>query len=271
MTPEDERIFEEVMGAVYAIRNLDSGKAYIGSSIVHHARWRWHRWALRYGRHPNSYLQRAWNLYGEPTFEFLVLEDEISVDLLAERERHWLDTARSSSQVYNLQAVASWSGNKRQMTSEQKDKVSKRVRGRTLSDETRRRISQAHMGYKHTPEARRKMSESHKGRKRGPPSDEHRRKISEALRGRPKSEEHRRKISETLKGRKIGPPSDEHRRRISEARGRPYPAFYHADTEEIIPPGCNLSALCRERDLTRSAMGAVMRGTRSCHKGWVLL
>lgn len=267
MTPEDRRI-----GVVYEIRNLDNGKAYIGSSIVHRARFCWHRWALRSGRHPNSHLQRAWDLYGGHVFEFFVLEDKISVGVLAEREQCWLDAAQSNNQAYNLQAVADWPGNKRQLTDEQKNNVSQGLKKRPpFSDEWCRNISRAKMGHSVSEETRRKMSKSHKGKKYSPPSDEHRRKISEALRGRPKSKEHRRKISETLTGRKIGPLSDEHRRKISESRGRPYPAFCHLETGEIISAGCNLSRMCREQGLMRSAMGMVMRGVRRHHKGWALL
>lgn len=61
-------------------------------------------------------------------------------------------------------------------------------------------------------------------------------------------------------------------RRKAMGRGaRSYPAFFNERTEEIIPSGFNLNALCRERDLSRSHMSGVASGQlRSCHS-WILL
>jgi len=84
----------------------------------------------------------------------------------------------------------------------------------------------------------------------------------------------RRKMSKSQKGRVI---SDEHRRRLSKARkgkencAKQYPSFIHRCTGEIIQKGRNLTKMCRERGLTRSAMWRVVAGERDHHKDWTLL
>lgn len=119
-------------------------------------------------------------------------------------------------------------------------------------------------GCKHTAETRRRMSEAQRGKKH---SAETRRKISEIQQGKKLSKEHRRKISDALRGR-VRP--KEICQKISEGLARPYPAFYHCETGEVIPAGRNLNAMCRERGLHVSNMCAVATGRRRSHKGWEL-
>ncbi len=59
---------------VYAITHTTSGKRYIGSSVNIPQRLNAHRRALRKGKHQNPHLQRAWEKYGEPSFEFEAVE-----------------------------------------------------------------------------------------------------------------------------------------------------------------------------------------------------
>lgn len=71
--------------------------------------------------------------------------------------------------------------------------------------------------------------------------------------------------------------STEHRRKMSEAamgnenRAKPYPAFVHRVTREVIPAGVNLARMCRERGLTRQGMVGVLHGLYEHHKGWMVL
>lgn len=58
---------------VYCIQNTVNSKCYVGSARVFAIRWYNHRYALRKGRHPNTYLQRSWTKHGEKTFMFKVL------------------------------------------------------------------------------------------------------------------------------------------------------------------------------------------------------
>jgi GIY-YIG catalytic domain len=75
---------------VYQIRCKRNGKIYVGSATNLRARWDTHRRDLRKGSHPNRYMQQAWKLYGEMSFELLVLEYVDAMRLL-EAEQRWID------------------------------------------------------------------------------------------------------------------------------------------------------------------------------------
>ena len=64
---------DKVVG-IYCIKNVISGRIYIGSSINIAGRWKQHRYQLNTNRHENHYLQHSWNKHGEGSFEFSILE-----------------------------------------------------------------------------------------------------------------------------------------------------------------------------------------------------
>jgi hypothetical protein len=59
---------------VYRIRSSRNDKVYIGSGTDLQAKINRHKAELRFGSHRNKELQEAWNLLGEPAFEFEVLD-----------------------------------------------------------------------------------------------------------------------------------------------------------------------------------------------------
>ena len=60
---------------IYKITNLISNKIYIGSTTTSFKRrFKEHLSALKRGDHPNSHMQRAFNLDGENSFIFEVIE-----------------------------------------------------------------------------------------------------------------------------------------------------------------------------------------------------
>jgi hypothetical protein len=65
--------YRNAIVGVYQIKNLVSGKSYIGSSNIIQKRWTQHRRELRAGIHFNPKLQNAWNKYGEENFKFMNL------------------------------------------------------------------------------------------------------------------------------------------------------------------------------------------------------
>lgn len=77
---------------VYIITNKVTNHIYIGSTTKSFShRWGIHRLDLRRKKHHNSYLQNAWNKYGENNFKFEILE-LCDKSICIEREQFWMDT-----------------------------------------------------------------------------------------------------------------------------------------------------------------------------------
>ena len=77
---------------IYKITNKINGKFYIGSAKNIRNRWDDHKKFLRGGYHINPKLQNAWNFYGEDKFEFFIIEENVNVNDLLNREQFYLDT-----------------------------------------------------------------------------------------------------------------------------------------------------------------------------------
>lgn len=87
---------------VYRITNTRNGHFYVGSSKNIGKRITQHKVDLRRNAHHSPYLQRAWNKYGEESFEFSLIE-ECSIDDALDREQYYLD---SLCPAYNVSADA---------------------------------------------------------------------------------------------------------------------------------------------------------------------
>ena len=74
------------MGSIYSIMNKVTNKAYIGQTVqTVEKRVKKHFALLRRDGHPNIYLQRSYNLYGEEAFEYFTI-CEISNQILNNTE-----------------------------------------------------------------------------------------------------------------------------------------------------------------------------------------
>ncbi len=92
---------------IYCIENLVNGKKYIGLSINIEDRWYVHKTTLRGNYHDNSYLQNAWNKYGENNFEFWIIEKcGKNETILKKKEMHYIrfynSFAHDKNGGYNL-------------------------------------------------------------------------------------------------------------------------------------------------------------------------
>lgn len=85
---------------IYEIRNKINNRSYIGQSQNIERRMDAHRYALRAGRHSNTHLQRAWDKYGENTFEFRILI-ECSVHNLDQMEIWYIMQKNTYKDGYN--------------------------------------------------------------------------------------------------------------------------------------------------------------------------
>lgn len=175
---------------IYSITNAVNGHRYVGSAVNLSGRWRVHKCALRRGAHHSSYLQNAWNKYGEGTLVFEVLE-ECGPEFLTSMEQLWMNWL---APAYNICPTA---GN---------------CLGITPGEETRRKMSESQRGRKHTAETLLRMGDAQRGRHH---TAETRRKLSELAVGRRASADTRKRMSEAGKAKRL---TEDHRRKISEAR-----------------------------------------------------
>lgn len=155
------------MGYIYKIKNKTSNLYYIGSTINLKERLLRHKAALKKNSHHNIYLQRAWNKYGEESFEFEMIMN-CKLEEMIDWEQAFCDVHKEMYGVYNMSEF-----------------VDNPTRGskRSFSKETRLKMSEAHKGMAtgrigqiHSPETKEKISQSSKGRKL---TEEHRKKISD--------------------------------------------------------------------------------------------
>ena len=113
------------------ILNVINGKKYVGGAVDVVNRKQVHWYFLRRDKHPNAYLQAAWNKHGEASFKFIVLERTVR-SMLTILEQKYLDQMKPYQREigYNLSA----------------------------------RADRFRLGVRHTDEAKRKMSIAHKGK-----------------------------------------------------------------------------------------------------------
>lgn len=93
---------EKICG-IYCILNKESGKRYIGQSVDIYTRWKKHQYDLNNNKHCNKYLQYAWNVDQEKSFNFYIVE-ECNPNELNEKEIYWMDyyNVLNKSYGYNL-------------------------------------------------------------------------------------------------------------------------------------------------------------------------
>lgn len=138
---------------VYKIINKKDKKFYIGSAVNIKARKSVHLTKLRKNKHPNSYLQNAYNLHGEENFEFIALEI-CKKESLISREQELLDLFfDNQTKCYNINPKAnSWLG--RQHSEASKKKMSESHQGKKLTKKTKKKMSIAQSGKKLSKETK---------------------------------------------------------------------------------------------------------------------
>lgn len=86
---------------IYRIRCTYSERWYVGRSENVESRWYEHRYYLNQGLHENLYLQRAWNKYGEESFEFEMVEEVLEGELQS-IEQAYLDAFWGTGWLFNM-------------------------------------------------------------------------------------------------------------------------------------------------------------------------
>jgi len=171
------------IGSIYTIINLESRKCYVGLTTDTMARMHQHLSALRRRVHKNPHLQASFNLYGESSFLFQIIDTNIPLSELPAREAYW---AKLLSPQYNIATPgqASFLGRKHAPNALAKmaeaSRGNKNCLGHKATDEARRNISIAH---KHINKVNKKMRV-----KEWKLSDEVRAKMSIAKIGKPSNQ-----------------------------------------------------------------------------------
>jgi len=93
----------QALSGIYKITNIVNNKIYIGCASNIRTRKNCHLHDLRNNYHINSYLQNAWNKYGEINFKFELIE-YCDVKKLHEKEHFWVNhyDCLNKSIGYNL-------------------------------------------------------------------------------------------------------------------------------------------------------------------------
>lgn len=149
--------------SIYQIRHIASGKVYVGSASNPRKRQGDHLRDLQNGKHHSRYLQRAYDKYGEDAFVFEVIEPVLFVELLIEREQHWIDTLHSADRKhgYNVSPTAgSPLGVK--CTDEMRARQSERGKARNADPSVRAAYGAKMKAFFADPEELAKMSERSK-------------------------------------------------------------------------------------------------------------
>lgn len=156
---------------IYKILNKITGKYYIGGAKNVAKRFKKHLKDLRNEQHHCIYLQRAWNFYGEDSFEFIFVEKFLDDKALKLREQFYLDNYRN--QLYNTSYCSD--GGDILSTHPDRYNIIKKISNTTknnialLSEEERKNKfgqpgeQNGMYNKKHTIEARKKISNSRTG------------------------------------------------------------------------------------------------------------
>lgn len=153
-------------GGIYKILCWSTNKFYIGNSSDIKRRFVEHRKNLRGNKHPNSYLQAAWNKYSELDFSFHILE-YCENELLVEREQYYLNTTLSHKREFGYNFSPTAHSNLGAKFSEQaRQNMSKSHIGKTHSNETKSKMSSVKLGKKR-PEVGAAISKAKKGKRTG--------------------------------------------------------------------------------------------------------
>ena len=172
---------------IYCWTNLINGKKYIGQTQRFYDRMSRYR-----GGHFNPHMKSAIEKYGIENFEITILERDLPLDMLDEREQYWMDYYNSYDSEYGYN-ICRYAGSTRGNTAWNKDVP--------VSDEVKAKISKGlykyysehevwNKGVPQTEEAKEKNRVANSGENNG-------------MYGKHHTDETKRKIRETLSGRKM--------------------------------------------------------------------
>jgi hypothetical protein len=188
-----------LINGIYKILCKENNMFYIGSSFNCQKRFSAHLNDLKRNAHTNILLQNCYNKYGINSLELQIIEitPETGKELL-KIEQIWLDKCFDNCVMcMNINPIAGkgpdCSGKKRNLTNEQKQDLSKKMKGNTYKlgttwSDTQRKIMSERMKGENNPMYNKEITE------------EHRNKLINSHKGKKCSEETKKKMSERMKG-----------------------------------------------------------------------
>lgn len=183
-----------MLSGIYSIVCKTNGKGYLGSSKNLQFRWKKHLYHLRKGNHVNPYLQNSFNLYGEDSFEFCLIESLTGLNP---------EEIREIEQIYLDQMDWSFSFN-----------VCKDSRGGEVIEEANeRRRESLQKFHEENPNAVRGENNPFYGRTHKQSSKD---LVSEKNTGKIRSEEFKRQKSEFMSSRRGRHHTEEHKKNLQE-------------------------------------------------------
>jgi group I intron endonuclease len=150
---------------IYFIKNIVNNKLYIGQTTKRE-RWSHHRSTLKANKHHNTHLQNSWIQYGETSFIYGILKNDIkSIDELNQYEIKFINEydTLNSEKGYNIRC----GGENGSLSDKHKKSISMATKGRIFSDTHRLNLKLSKVGTSrkpHSEETKTKMSKSATGR-----------------------------------------------------------------------------------------------------------
>lgn len=166
-------------GLIYAHINKINGHMYIGQTTL--------SLEDRAGKDGVRYLDcpifgKAIRKYGWDMFDHVVLEDDVPVDELDQRESYWISAYHTCIQdpeyISGYNVSLGGSGKKTATSEETKEKISKANTGKHRTKEQLERLSNAHIGIMQSDETKEKRNNKLRGQKR---TDEQRKHYSDSF------------------------------------------------------------------------------------------
>lgn len=135
---------------VYTITNLCNNLMYVGCTSNFETRWKKHKQDLRKRRHGNSYLQKAWNKYGEENFIF---EELVTCDIefMYSEEHYWVNMLGTHDSKYGYNIKLTHPENKNINSKEISERIRIKATGRKWSEEYKQLFREQKLGRIQSP------------------------------------------------------------------------------------------------------------------------
>lgn len=235
---------------IYTITNTVNGKIYVGFARNLDQRKARHFTQLRANCHPNSYLQAAFNKYGNEKFVFIVIE-VCSTEDLAKREHYWATKLNVLDRNIGYNIEPTNPEHKSVISEESRSKISKAIKGKYL-------------GRKVSVETRAKMSLARTGKIQ---SEETKVKRALTLTGYKHEESFSKMIGDRFRGKNL---STEHKRKCQTGSSTRKPIVQYSLTGELIKEHVSIKQAAKENNYNRSAISKCCAGEKyKTYKGYI--